>query len=103
MARPDAAIVLNKLVEVLQENPSLKIELSSHSDSRGAAAYNLKLSERRAQSAVDYIVSRGIAKDRLVSKGYGATKLINRCAKGVKCSEEEHQANRRTEVTVIDY
>lgn len=101
--RPDAAIVLNKLVDVLQENPSLKIELSSHSDSRGAAAYNLKLSERRAQSAVDYIVSRGIAKDRLVSKGYGATKLINRCAKGVKCSEEEHQANRRTEVTVIDY
>jgi len=101
--RPDAAIVLNKLVEVLQENPTLKIELSSHSDSRGSSAYNLKLSERRAQSAVNYIVGRGIAKDRLVSKGYGDTKLLNRCAKGVKCSEEEHQANRRTEVTVIDY
>src|SRR5690606_11147338 len=99
--RPDAAALLDELVRTLRDNPTLKIELSSHTDSRGSNAYNEALSQRRAQSAVDYLVSRGIARDRMVAKGYGETRLVNRCADGVPCSREEHQANRRTEVTVL--
>ena len=101
--RPDAAAILDELVRTLRDNPTLKIELSSHTDSRGSHAYNEALSQRRAQSAVDYLVSRGIARDRMVAKGYGETKLVNRCADGVPCSREEHQANRRTEVTVLEF
>ncbi len=101
--RPDAAAILDELVRTLRDNPTLKIELSSHTDSRGSHAYNESLSQRRAQSAVDYLVSRGIARDRMVAKGYGETKLVNRCADGVPCSRDEHQANRRTEVTVLEY
>lgn len=101
--RPDAAAILDELVRTLRDNPTLKIELSSHTDSRGSNAYNEALSQRRAQSAVDYLVSRGIARDRMVAKGYGETRLVNRCADGVPCSRKEHQANRRTEVTVLAY
>ncbi len=101
--RPDAAAILDELVRTLRDNPTLKIELSSHTDSRGSNAYNEALSQRRAQSAVDYLVSRGIARDRMVAKGYGETRLVNRCADGVPCSRAEHQANRRTEVTVLAY
>ncbi len=101
--RPDAALVLDHVVKVMRDNPTLKIELSSHTDSRGSDSYNMKLSQRRAQSAVEYIISRGISADRLVAKGYGETRLINRCANSVKCTEEEHQANRRTEIEVIDF
>ncbi|MGV3762404.1 OmpA family protein [Parapedobacter sp.] len=101
--RPDAAVILDELVRTLRDNPTLKIELSSHTDSRGSNAYNEALSQRRAQSAVDYLVSRGIARERMVAKGYGETRLVNRCADGVPCSRAEHQANRRTEVTVLAY
>ncbi|HWK56086.1 MAG TPA: OmpA family protein [Parapedobacter sp.] len=101
--RADAAAILDELVRTLRDNPTLRIELSSHTDSRGSHAYNESLSQRRAQSAVDYLVSRGIARDRMVAKGYGETKLVNRCADGVPCSRDEHQANRRTEVTVLAY
>ena len=101
--RPDAAVILDELVRTLRDNPTLKIELSSHTDSRGSDAYNEDLSQRRAQSAVDYLVSRGIARDRMVAKGYGESRLVNECADGVPCSREAHQANRRTEVTVLEY
>ncbi|QBQ43088.1 OmpA family protein [Sphingobacterium psychroaquaticum] len=101
--RPDAAKVLDELVATMKEHPTLKIELSSHTDSRGNDAYNKALSQRRAQAAVNYIVSHGISKDRLVAKGYGETRLVNRCSNGVKCSDDEHQANRRTEVEVLAY
>lgn len=101
--RPDAAAILDELVRTMRDNPTLKIELSSHTDSRGSHVYNEALSQRRAQSAVDYLVSRGIARDRMVAKGYGETKLVNRCADGIPCSRDDHQANRRTEVTVLDY
>src|SRR3546814_638006 len=101
--RPDAAAILDELVRTLRDNPTLKIELSSHTDSRGSNVYNEALSQRRAQSAVDYLVSRGIARDRMVAKGYGETRLVNRCADGIPCSRAEHQANRRTEVTVLAY
>lgn len=101
--RPDAALILDKLVATMRNNPTLKIELSSHTDSRGSDSYNMKLSQKRAQSAVDYIVSKGIERDRMVAKGYGETRLVNNCSNGVKCTPEEHQANRRTEVEVIAY
>lgn len=63
----------------------------------------MKLSQRRADSAVEYLISRGIARDRLVAKGYGETRLVNKCSNGVACSIAEHQANRRTEVEVLEY
>lgn len=101
--RKDAAIILNKLVRTMRDNPTLRIELSSHTDSRGNDQYNDKLSQRRAQSAVDYLVTQGIDRDRLVAKGYGERKLVNHCANGVSCSPAEHQANRRTEIEVLSY
>ena len=96
--RSDAAVELDKLVKLLQDNPSIRIELSSHTDARSSDAYNLDLSQRRAQSAVDYIVSKGISADRLVAKGYGESQLIIKDAQ----TEEEHQVNRRTEFKVIE-
>ncbi|SKB59006.1 WD40-like Beta Propeller Repeat [Parapedobacter luteus] len=101
--RRDAAAVLDELVRTMRDNPTLKIELSSHTDSRGSDAYNLALSQRRAQAAVDYLVGRGIARERMVARGYGETRLVNGCGNGVPCSSEQHQANRRTEVTVLEY
>lgn len=96
--RPDAAAELDKLVQILKDNPTIRIELSSHTDARSSDEYNLDLSQRRAQSAVDYIVSQGIDEDRLVAKGYGETQLIIENAQ----TEEEHQVNRRTEFKVIE-
>lgn len=96
--RADAAIELDKLVQILKDNPAIKIELSSHTDDRSSDAYNQDLSQRRAQSAVDYIVSQGISVDRLVAKGYGESQLIIENA----TTEEEHQTNRRTEFKVIE-
>lgn len=99
--RPDAAIVLDSLATILMNNPTLTIELASHTDSRADEAYNLKLSQRRAQSCVDYLVKKGIAKARLQALGYGESKLINDCADGADCSEEQHQENRRTTFRVL--
>jgi outer membrane protein OmpA-like peptidoglycan-associated protein len=98
--RPDAALELDKLVETLLENATVRIELSSHTDCRGKDAFNLSLSQKRAKSAVDYIVSKGIAKDRVLSKGYGETKPTDAC-ECTKCTEEQHQRNRRTEFKVL--
>jgi outer membrane protein OmpA-like peptidoglycan-associated protein len=98
--RPDAAVELDKLVATLQDNPTVKIELSSHTDCRGKDAYNLKLSEKRAKSAVDYIISKGIPKDNITSKGYGESQPSESCV-CEKCSEGEHQRNRRTEFKVL--
>lgn len=99
--REDAKPELNRLVQFMKDNPEVRVELSSHTDSRGSDSYNMKLSQRRAQAAVDYIISQGIVKSRLIAKGYGESKLLNRCANGVKCTEEEHQLNRRTEMKVV--
>lgn len=101
--RADAAKILDELVRTMRDNPTLKIELGSHTDSRGADVYNLDLSQRRARSVVNYLVSRGIARDRMVAKGYGESKLLNKCSNGVKCSAAEHQANRRTEFTILEF
>jgi outer membrane protein OmpA-like peptidoglycan-associated protein len=94
--RPDAAIRLDTLVQTLVDNPKISIELSSHTDSRGKDAYNLKLSQQRAEAAVAYIVSKGIAKARITAKGYGETRPVVPNAK----TEEEFQRNRRTEFKV---
>lgn len=94
--RPDAAIELDKLVKIMKDNPTIWIELGSHTDSRGNDQYNQWLSQRRANAAVQYIIDRGIDKNRITAKGYGEKMLLNRCANGVKCSVEEHQLNRRT-------
>lgn len=99
--RKDAAFALDKLVKIMKDNPTIWIELGSHTDSRGNDAYNMILSQKRAESAVQYIISKGINRNRITAVGYGETKLLNRCANGVKCSEEEHQLNRRTEFKII--
>ena len=102
--RPDAAVELAKIIEILKEYPELHIDVRSHTDSRGNDAYNLALSERRNQSTIDYIINEGgIASERLTGRGYGETQLLNKCSNGVKCSEEQHQLNRRSEFIVQDY
>lgn len=99
--RPDAAMELNKLAKVFLDNPGLTFELSSHTDSRGGDTYNLVLSDARARSAVDYLERQGVPPERLIGKGYGETMPVNGCVNGIQCTEEEHQANRRTEFKVI--
>lgn len=99
--RPESFASLDSLYTVMVENPAIIAEIGSHTDSRGSDSYNLDLSQRRAQSVVNYLIGKGIDSARLVAKGYGETKLKNKCANGVKCSEEEHQINRRTEFTII--
>lgn len=99
--REDAKPELNKLVRFLEDNPAVKVELGSHTDSRGSDSYNLKLSQNRANAAVEYIITKGISRDRIVAKGYGETVLLNKCANGIPCSDEEQQVNRRTEFKVI--
>ncbi|MEL7222449.1 MAG: OmpA family protein [Bacteroidota bacterium] len=96
------SIIDNNLLKLMRENPNVRIELSSHTDSRGSASSNQTLSERRAQSVVNYLIGKGINKARLVAVGYGESRLKNRCADGVSCSESEHAANRRTEFRVLN-
>lgn len=98
--RDDARPILDSVVTILKTYP-IKVELGSHTDCRGSFRYNDRLSQRRAESAVAYIVSRGIDPSRITAKGYGERKLVNRCSDGVDCTEEEHQQNRRTEITVL--
>lgn len=105
--RPDAAKELDKIVKVMQENPTMSIELGSHTDCRSSKAYNMTLSDKRAKSSAAYIISKGIDKSRIVGKGYGESKLINQCEcegkKVVPCTEDEHQANRRTEFLITKF
>ena len=87
--------------QVLKDNPAVKVELGSHTDVRGSDAYNMSLSDNRAESAVRYLVDRcGVSKNNITWKGYGETELVNSCANGVNCSESEHQMNRRTELKI---
>ena len=101
--RSDAAIELDKVVNLMKNYPSLEIELGSHTDSRGSDRYNQRLSQKRAESAVEYIISRGISSSRIIAKGYGERQLVNNCSNGVECDEEEHQRNRRTEIKVTAF
>lgn len=99
---PASAIELDKLVKIMKDNPGWKVELGSHTDSRGSDSYNMNLSQKRSDSAVEYIVSNGISKDRITARGYGETQLVNRCDDGVNCNEDEHRQNRRTEFTILE-
>lgn len=101
--RSDAALELDKIVAMMTDNPTITIELGSHTDSRGGDPYNLALSDRRARSSAAYIVSKGIGPDRIIGKGYGETQLTNQCEDGMRCQPEEHQANRRTEFKVVSF
>lgn len=100
--RSDAAIELDKIVKLLQDNPTIKIEMGSHTDARGSDSYNLKLSKRRAKSAMEYLIKKGIDPNRLTWKGYGETTLVNACANGVSCPDEVHEENRRTTFKVLE-
>jgi outer membrane protein OmpA-like peptidoglycan-associated protein len=98
---PRAAIELEKVIAVLRKYPDVKLEIRSHTDSRSSAAFNLKLSEKRAKATRDYIIDSGIDPNRITAKGYGETQLVNRCKDGVKCTEMEHRQNRRSEFIII--
>lgn len=99
---PLAVEELSKVVFIMKKFPNIKIKIESHTDSRGKDSYNLKLSDNRAKSTRDYIVSQGIDASRIESAiGYGETRLINKCKNGVKCTEAEHLLNRRSDFIII--
>lgn len=100
--RPDAIKELEaKLVPLLRKYPEMRIEIRSHTDSRSSDAFNMKLSENRARAVVDYLATRGIDVARVEAKGYGESELLNNCDNGAACTEEQHQANRRTEFKIL--
>ena len=99
---PASARELDKLVTLLEDNPEIHIELISHADSRGSSAYNLNLSKKRAIAAVEYLLEKGISRERLTTAWYGESRLLNDCTDGVECSEALHRENRRTEFRIIE-
>lgn len=99
--RPESMPELSKLFKTLRENPEFLVEIASHTDARGSDDYNLQLSQQRADAVVEWLVAKGLTRDRLSAKGYGETKLVNKCGNGVQCEESEHQLNRRTEFRII--
>ncbi len=102
--RPDAAAELDKIVAIMNKYPKMEIKIESHTDSRAPYDYNIDLSDRRAKSTRKYILSEGIQKHRIRSAiGYGESRLVNECSDGVKCSEEAHQLNRRSEFIVLRF
>ena len=98
--RPDAEIELTKILNVLQQYPQMELDIRSHTDSRQSAEKNRILSQNRATSTMNWLISKGISKKRLTAKGYGESQLLNKCTDGVICTEAEHQANRRSEFIV---
>lgn len=100
--RKDSEIEVEKVIAAMEKYPSLRIKVNSHTDSRGKDSYNLWLSQKRAESTVNYMVKKGIAKERLDGEGFGETKLINNCANGVKCSDKDHELNRRSEFIILE-
>ncbi len=100
--RPDAALELDKVVTLMNKYPGMEIRLESHTDSRADDNYNMKLSNRRAKSTYQYIISKGIDAKRIPKyEGFGESQLVNKCSNGVNCTEEEHQLNRRTEFIIL--
>jgi outer membrane protein OmpA-like peptidoglycan-associated protein len=99
--RPDAAKELDKLVSVLKEYPDLQIRLEAHTDSRGDDDFNMELSQKRSKSAFDYLVLKGIKAERVEHVGLGESQLVNKCADGINCTDEEHAQNRRTVVEIL--
>jgi peptidoglycan-associated lipoprotein len=99
--REESKKVLDSLIIILKQNPGVAVEIASHTDSRSDSAYNFTLSQKRAQTCVDYLIGRGISKDRLAAVGYGESRPVNNCTDGVPCTEEQHQQNRRTSFRII--
>jgi len=99
--RPDATVILDKLIAIMIEFPDLEVRVESHTDSRGSDEYNMALSKRRALAASNYMASKGIDPSRMQSQGFGETRLLNRCTNGATCTEEEHEVNRRSIVKVV--
>ena len=99
--RPDAAIELEKILDVMKQYPAMKIDVRSHTDSRATAQYNASLSDRRAKATIAWLIKNGIEADRLTGKGYGETALTNKCSDDLVCTEEEHQNNRRSEFIIL--
>jgi outer membrane protein OmpA-like peptidoglycan-associated protein len=99
--RPDARKDLDLVIALMKQHPTLTVELSSHTDSRGSASYNAELSQRRANGVVEYLVTQGISRNRLRPVGYGEAEPRNRCRDGVTCNEQEYARNRRTSVRVL--
>ncbi|GAB3724267.1 hypothetical protein GCM10028861_26260 [Flavobacterium koreense] len=102
--RPDAAVELAKILDVMEQNPTMEIDVRSHTDCRQTAKYNMALSDRRAKSTIAWLVEKGIAKSRLTGKGYGESQLVNDCGceptNQSNCTEDQHQANRRSEFII---
>jgi outer membrane protein OmpA-like peptidoglycan-associated protein/tetratricopeptide (TPR) repeat protein len=98
--RAEATLDLVKILDVMGQYPNMMIDIRSHTDSRASFKYNNGLSERRAKSTKDWLIKNGVNPNRLISKGYGETQLVNHCSDGVKCTEEEHQQNRRSEFII---
>lgn len=98
--RPDAAVELAKILEVMKQYPTLEIDVRSHTDSRQTEKYNLNLSEKRAKSTIQWLIEKGIDTKRITGKGYGESQLLNQCSNDIQCSEEEHQKNRRSEFII---
>jgi len=98
--RTEAALDLEKILDVLTQNPTMKLDIRSHTDSRASFKYNEVLSENRAKSTINWLVKNGVDSTRLTGKGYGETQLVNKCSDDVKCTEEEHQLNRRSEFII---
>jgi len=93
---------LDKLAKDMNENPTVNVEIKSHTDCRGPASYNMKLSEKRGKSVIDYLVSKGISTSRINAQAFGETQPVNKCVDGVPCTKAEFAANRRTETIVIE-
>ncbi|KLT67702.1 OmpA family protein, partial [Flavobacterium sp. ABG] len=98
--RPEAALDLEKILATLNDYPTMKIDIRSHTDSRASFKYNEVLSNNRAKSTISWLIKNGIAPNRLTGRGYGETELVNKCADDVPCTEEEHQQNRRSEFII---
>jgi outer membrane protein OmpA-like peptidoglycan-associated protein len=98
--RTEAALDLEKILDVLNQHPNMKLDIRSHTDSRASHQYNQALSDRRAKSTIDWLIKNGVSKNRLTGKGYGETQLVNQCSDGVECTEDEHQMNRRSEFII---
>ncbi|WP_422083976.1 OmpA family protein [Ulvibacterium sp.] len=100
--RKDSEVEVEKVIAAMEKYPSLKIKVNSHTDSRGKDAYNLWLSQKRAESTVNYMISKGITADRLEGEGFGETRLVNQCENGVRCSNADHELNRRSEFIILE-
>jgi outer membrane protein OmpA-like peptidoglycan-associated protein len=98
--REEAALDLEKILDVLNQNPTMKLDIRSHTDSRGTFKYNEALSERRVKSTIGWLIKNGVNSGRLTGRGYGENQLVNKCSDNVTCTEEEHQLNRRSEFII---